>query len=103
MSDISVIVHDPVPHDTAPITADEMKDNLEALGYHVQNVLVRQNYAPPYWLVRRDIGKHVGPFSSRLDAVTALELTPSVTAYDVLGDDEFKEYLDVRSERRAEK
>jgi len=101
MSEISVIVHDPVPHDIAPIDADEMKDSLEALGYHVKNVLVRQDYPPPYWLVRCDIGKHLGPFSSRLDACTALDLVPaSAVNWEVLGDEEFKTYLDVRDERR---
>lgn len=96
---ISVIVHDPLPHDVAPITADEMKDNLEALGYHVQAVLVRQDYAPPCWLIKRDIGRHLGPFSTRLDALTALDLTLNAEAWEILGDDEFKTYLDVRAER----
>jgi hypothetical protein len=97
---ITVIVHDPVPHEISPITADEMKDALEALGYHVQSVLVRNDYAPPHWLVRRDIDKHLGPFSTRLDACTALDLVPADdSAWEVLGDDEFKTYLDVRYER----
>lgn len=101
MSEISVIVHDPVPHDIEPITADEMKENLEALGYHVKAVLVRQDYAPPYWLLHRECNHHVGPFSTRLDAITAREVAIAPEVFEILGDDEFKEYLDVRAECRA--
>lgn len=99
MSEISIIVHDPVPDDV-PITAEEIRESLDALGYHVRHAIVRNDYAPPCFLVRRDIGKHLGPFSSRLDAVTALDLIPTAaSAWEILGDEEFETYLDLRAER----
>jgi hypothetical protein len=92
---ISVIVHDPDPDPFAPVTADEIRELLECIGYHVQGVLIRQDFPPPYWLIWRGSGRHIGPFSSRLDACTALELTNA--QWELFSDDEFHIYLDTRA------
>lgn len=103
---IAVIVHDPDPDPIAPITDTEMRETLEAVGYHVRAVLVRNDFPPPCWLVNRGLDKHVGPFSTRFDAVIAGDLAwPERRAdgfpeWEVLADEEFLIYLDVRQQSK---
>lgn len=103
---IAVIVHDPDPDPIAPITEADIHDALDALGYHVRAVLVRNDFPPPCWLINRELDKHVGPFSTRCDAVIAADLAwpdrrdDGFPVWEVLADEEFHIYLDVRQQAR---
>lgn len=53
----------------------------------------------PCWLLHREANYSVGPFSTYLDAITAREVALAPEVFEVLGNKEFHEYLDVERAR----
>lgn len=92
---IDIVVFDPEPNEIAPIRPDEIKDALTILGYKVRNVLVRNDGGPPYWLVLSG-KRHVGPFSTRTDASTALDIAGDGWGWELLSDYDFHVYMNGR-------